>query len=269
MQQPAAPAANTPPVLSVTPSNCLYLGCLRKANELIVYKRYSGLRKQGGALVFSSGLHRALRDVYDPQNGPPPNLQNLAGYIRAAFLRQPYPDAAAREHDVCRAAKIIAEYVDADDDAAYTIAVERTGIYQVRAGDLIYELHARLDRALVRPSEPDVLVVRDYKIGRLSLEPEQVTINLDVAKMLWPHFRAYCLEVDGLVDGGETERLVYHSRECKGIISSSITPRVRRFAQATEMLAEPGEACMYCGAKQGCPAHTQAPIDAASLDFED
>ena len=251
---------------TITPSNAKYLDCLKKYHTLSVLKQYPGTRAQSPALVYGEAVHDVLRGVYKPNpTRPAPHMRQLQQLIQAAFLRQPYRQDADREWDMRRCERLVRRYVEQDEDATYTLAVEQQAARMICVDDLRYRLSARLDRLIVRPHQPEIMVVRDYKVGSSrSLEEYQCLINLAVAKILMPGYQAYTLEIDVLCDEEGVQRTVYHSRQYKGMIQL-LHDRVRRYTDAMAYPAEPGSACVYCPLLATCQPETE--IDGNTLDF--
>ncbi len=212
--------------LTLTPSNATWLAtCAKRFDRLAVKKQYPAVRSQrSSVLSFSSACHQILRHLYDPLTpGPLPHSQNLATYVRMAFLQQHFynKDEAARELDMHRAHRIISRYLDEDEDANCTTAVELSGNFPIELspGKVAFHVSARLDRILIRPDAPDTLIVRDYKVASSlrPLDPIQIFINLAVAKLAHQSaFKYHVLELTNLTDDG-FETTTYHSRDLKGI----------------------------------------------------
>jgi len=255
-------------MLTVTPSNVSQLACLHKFNELAVNKRYPPRVETGGNLRFSNILHDAMKRLYDPSGGPP-NPGRIALYVQAAMMRHGgnYEDEASRAYDVAKAETILRTYFEQDEDSGYTLGVEVSGVFPIQTQDLTFSLSARLDRVLCRPESPDTLIARDYKIRQTYLQPEQVFVNLAVLRCLYPGYRSYVLEVDGIGSAEiGVDRMVYRSRQLKGVIHL-LSDQVRRYANATSYPAEPGEHCMHCPLLPSCQQHEV--VGAAELDFTD
>lgn len=253
-------------MITVTPSNVPYLSCLRKAHELMVMKRFPGLKETSPALRFGNVLHAVMRHVYDPNRGTPPHIQYLDTYIRAALLEQPYEDEESKRHDAKRAERLVRLYADDDEDSEATVSVEQGGTFPILVGgETVYYIRARPDRILIRPEQNDVVVCRDYKTSNRCPSPEQIFINLAVCKGLYPGYRAYRLEQDAITDEG-VQRTIFTSAEVRGVVRL-LSEKVRRFTCATEFPAEPADGCAYCQAKAGCPAfEAQAGLDSDDLD---
>ena len=62
--------------------------------------------------------------MFDPNFGTPPHTKHIKVWAYGAILEQGYPDAAMRAADIVRCEKIARAYVEQDEDAAQTIAVE-------------------------------------------------------------------------------------------------------------------------------------------------
>lgn len=254
------------PIPTLTPSNVSYLPCLKKFHTLAVLKQYPDQRVQSSALNFGNALHDVLADVYRPIAGqpPPPHLDRLPLLTRAAFLRRPYRTGEDREQERARGERMVRRYVDEDEEGPETLAVEHSGTFPVTiGGEVAFHISGRLDRVLVRGSAPDTLVSRDYKFGARLLPIPQVWIILALCKMLYPGYKSYALELEAIMEDG-VERVTYRSADVKGMMCL-VADGVKRYRQAAEYPAEPGEGCAYCPLAQTC--QPRVAVDAALLDF--
>ncbi len=254
------------PIPTLTPSNAAYLQCLKKFDTLAVRKQYPARRASSSALQFGNALHAILADVYRPvASGPaPPHLHRLPLLTRAAFLRQPYQTEEDREYERARGERLARRYVDEDEEGPDTLAVEYGGTFPITiGGEVAFRISGRLDRFLVRAQAPDILVARDYKLGTRPPLMPQVWVNLVLCKLLYPGYKSYMLEVDAITDEG-VERITYRSKDVKGMIGL-VADGVRRYRQAAEYPAEPGECCTHCPLVQLCQPH--GAVDVAVLDF--
>ena len=135
-----------------------------------------------------------------------------------------------------RCHRLISRYMEEDEDAEATTAVELSGNFPVEiSGTTGFHISARLDRIIVRPSSPEVLIVRDYKVASSlrPLDPIQIYLNLCVAKLAHKGaFKRYVLELVNLTDDC-VETTEYHSANLKGV-HKHVVSLVHRYESATE-----------------------------------
>ena len=104
-----------------------------------------------------------------------------------------------------------------DEDAAYTIATELTGTFPIAVGgETLFEVSARLDRLIVRPEEPDVLILRDYKTAKPNIDMLESFVAMLVAKLIHPEFKSIRMEIDWFDGDGRVTRETLVSSEYKG-----------------------------------------------------
>lgn len=254
--------------LVITPSNVLFLGCLRKFHVLVAEKEaYRENRPIVPIMRFSTAVHAVLKEIYSPGRGVPPHLANLDAYLHFAFAPQPYTDEQERASDIQRARKMILSYVDQDEDSEGTLAVEKIIRTQTKTlNGTAYTCSTRLDRVLVRPDRPGTVVVRDYKMGRsVFLHPLQIFLYLAAAKSEYDdRGREFVLEIDAVSEEG-VHRATYSSQHLTGVIHE-LGRLVARYAAATNYPAEPSdEQCLFCPLKPTC--QPDRFVDAHTLDF--
>jgi hypothetical protein len=161
------------------------LDCPHKFHKHRILKIWPSLRSQSPAAMRGIAIHRVLENLYDPTTGPPPHMDLFDRYLRFAFLSLPFPDAEARNHEQELARSLICAYVSQDEDAEYTLAVEKQCVFPVRFDGVEFSISARLDRIIRRPGSCS-LVVRDYKTGVAALTLHQSFVNLVAAKRCSP-----------------------------------------------------------------------------------
>lgn len=258
-------------MLTISPSTIAYTQCALKFDRLVRQRKFARSGATSPVMRYATAVHSALRMLYDPALGTPAHTGQLDFALRTAFAGQPtYQSDEDRQYDIRRARRLLLRYLDEDeDDAPCTIAVERQCSYPVRVeGAVLFEATARLDRLLVRPSAPDTLVCRDYKVSSSRpLDIEAVWLNLASARAQFREagYKHWTLEVENLTDDG-TERCTYHSADLKGVVTL-VVERVQRHLGATEVIPTPCEACHFCQVKPECPAHANAIVDVADMDF--
>lgn len=203
---------------------------------------------------FPNALHAALRDVFDPTKGIPPHTDRIDLYAKQAIYAARYSDPAQREVEISRCKLALRRYLanDSEEDITGTIAVEVSGRFSLGNPAPICEVSARLDRIIVRESDPNTLIVRDYKTGRPRIDLAVAFVQLFVAMALYPDYEKYAVEYDWIdLTSGTVERDTVNGTDLRGVIYE-IASRVIEFGKSTDYPAHPGEVCTYCPLRSKC-----------------
>ncbi len=248
------------PLPKITPTSVLDLACPAKFWTLRVLKQWPP-RQPNSFGAFGKALHSVLRDVYDPSSPARPDTANLDMYIDNAMREHRYADKAAEAADTRRISQMVRGYVAAEDDedhadALGTISVERLLEHKIiYQGTPLFVLSARLDRLIVRPDEPNVLIIRDYKTGNSPVPLESSFCQLWAAKLKFgKRFDSFRLEIDQVDNDGRIERRVVEPCQCRGV-HRWIMERAAAVLTATEHAEEPSQqACTWCCRANDCPA---------------
>ncbi len=94
----------------ISPSSISDLQCAKRFHTLRVLKQYPP-REPLSFASFGTAFHDIMGRVYDPRNGPAPNLEHLEVWSRQAFRQHRYADDAAREEDRARCVRMVRGYV--------------------------------------------------------------------------------------------------------------------------------------------------------------
>jgi hypothetical protein len=248
-------------VATITPSSITDLmECGMKFHTLRVLRQWPA-RPSSNALEFGLALHGILRQVYDPRHRPLPNLDSLPIWTRTAFYARSYQDEDHRLRESERCMALVASYAAQDSDAGSTLAVERAASLEaVHRGEPLFRLYARLDRVLVRDTDPRHLIVRDYKYGRPNVNLLEAYVILRIAKLLYPYYEFYSLELDFFHATGIFERHVIPGASLKGI-DGLVRQRAVAVLSLEQPPPEPSEACMRCPLSKSCQ-----PLEVLSMD---
>lgn len=223
------------------------------------------------SLANGEGLHAALKAVYYPNLATPPAQRDLERLTRAAYMRQGYPSPFERNEDADTALGIISAYLAQDVDAGNVRETEVYVTYPARGlpdGEPIL-LSARLDRCDVRPNEPDVLRVTDYKTGAVG------RIDWDAATVLygaaWGYarkrgFSRVVVEYHFLGIGGLIQR-VEIEREAVLALWPEIAERAEAVLHGNTFPAVPGALCHFCPLADTCDAVSADSDDPDEWDF--
>lgn len=258
------------PLFRVTPSNINDLDCPKKFHVLRELGQWPTQANNQGA-KFGLAFHQVIRDVYDPKNGAPPNLEHLEFYVKRAFVAVRYSNPTARQEDMDRCIKMACTYVANDDeeDIRGTIAVERFGSFTLHHNNKpLCIISARLDRVIVRANDLDQLVIRDCKTSRPWVDLKGAFIQLWVTKHLFPKHDRYVLEYDWIDAEGRVERDVITSADLKGVRFLT-TSQVLAYASRADYPAEPGELCTLCPLRTECQPQQIVSLEEAQGLFSD
>lgn len=254
----------------ISPSSIGDLSCAKRFYVLRVLKQWPP-RDPLSFASFSLAFHDLVGRVYDTANGPAPNLTHLDTWSRQAFKKHRYANEEAREEDRARCLRMVRGYVTQDDieDAEGTICTENFLEFDFNHnGELLFVLSGRLDRILVRALEPDVLIVRDYKLSRPKVDLESAYVTLLLAKLAYPGYKTYRAEFDFVDEGGRVDREIVTVADIKGM-HKAVMERARRVILNPEKPAEPGERCQFCPLKPTCQPNLSAAINVSANIFDE
>lgn len=109
--------------------------------------------------------------------------------------------------------------------------------------------------------------MRDVKLFNRDCDALEAFLSLLVAKLAWPVYRHYTLEIDTCFeDEFEVRREVIKSADLRGV-HKLLLSRLRRFQQAQEHVAMPGEVCRFCPLRSECQPAQIVDLDADQLEL--
>ena len=255
----------------ISPTSVSDLRCAKRFYTLRVLKQYPERDPLSWA-SFGTAFHDVIARVYNPktpnamptgtalpkattaQAGGPPSLDALEEWSRQAFRKHRYADAMAREEDRERCVRMVCGYLGQEDeeDGPATIAVEQFIQFPIEYQQkLLFILSGRFDRVLVRPSEPRVLIIRDYKLSRPRVDLDASLIVLWLAKLAYPGYDEYRVEWEFVDEGGRVDRETVTVDDVRGMFKE-LQNRIREVILSDQHPAEPGEFCAWCPLKESC-----------------
>lgn len=250
----------------LTPSNIADLECRKRYHVLRTLRQWPP-RPLNLQTEFGIAFHEVVRHVYDPRHRPLPNLEHIDAWVQAAFYARRVPRDML-EAECARCTRLVKQYIANDEDADYTLEVERQGEFPIAVeGRPLFLLSAKLDRVIVRASDRKRLVVRDYKTSRPYRSLEEAFLQLWVAKLLYPSYKKYALELDWIGEEGDVERDVIEGGMLRGM-HAMIRDKAIRVFTSDDHGAEAGEACFRCPLRPGCQPEAAVELD-ASANFEE
>ena len=247
----------------ITISSVSDLACIKKFVTLRVQKQWPP-REPVDAIAHGTAVHEILRDLYSyNRHGDSLDLAHIDAITRRAVYKGRYSEACDRDIAIARAKIAAMAFVESDDgdDIEGTKRCEELIEFEVgENGQALYLVSATLDRVIVRQSEPDLLVVRDYKTGKAGVDLRQALIQLWAAKQRYKGFARYKLEVDSLNDDDRIEREVIWGKDLIGQ-KAVLHQLAKRVLSASMYIAEPGPQCTYCPLRPTCDVAESVEFD--------
>lgn len=148
----------------------------------------------------------------------------------------------------------------AENDASDPEAV--AGIIELEAqlehpllheGEEIGLYSAKLDQILCRVSDPDRLIVREFKTKSPRIDLRECVLQLGLAKRKYPDFDHYAIEFLWLDEDGRVTMDVVQDSDLKGIHAVVREAAISALTD-TEHKTTTGEGCVYCPNRDRCPA---------------
>ena len=242
------------------------LACPRKFYETRIMRNWNQ-DSPNDNLERGKALHAVLRDLYNLRTDGTIPLDRLEVIVDRNVRRTNYSPDADKENERRRVMTMADAFVRSDDweDIAGTIAVEKSIEYDLYSqGKALIKFSARLDRVLVRESDPQILVIRDYKSGAIKVDLAEVYVILRAAKHQWPSYREYVLELDGLSADDRIVRETVNYEECREMHDYFRTRAVEVLEAGYESNNWPaceGSCCVYCSLRESCLGLTPDEIN--------
>lgn len=212
-------------------------------------------------------LHGVMRELYTRRVDGDVPLDYLGAVVDRAIKKVHYSPDTDKNAERQRVTSMARSLVEADDyeDVDGTIGVEVSIEYDLKHnGRQMLKISSRLDRVLARASAPEVLVVRDYKSGKIRIDLIEAYIMLRTTKHKWPDYDRYQLEVDGFNEEDRVIRETVDYQECRDQHDYFRTRAVEVLTRGYdygEWPACPGERCTYCRIRQDCQGLLADDID--------
>ncbi|MBC8135874.1 MAG: PD-(D/E)XK nuclease family protein [Fibrella sp.] len=256
---PARPFKRT--LFTISPSKC---------GDLVCPKRYHAkhiaisvpVEPWSHALTYGNGLHKVMYLTYQPGNRVPIHERNIATIARTAFSGLTYPqdEEYRREPDIERAIQTATKYRASDPDTLHTMQVESDERIETgKAKGEPITLFSRFDRIVIRPDEPDVLRLIDYKTGSVGeIDLDSATLTLVVAKLaLTERYgdKKLVLCYDYVNETGLAHREEVTPDRIRGLWKP-LHERAHAVYYGDDRTAIPGPHCQFCPIRTECrPVH--------------
>ena len=266
--RPNSPARNSPasqdtrwtelPILHPSSVGDL-LGCSLKYETLRVKKQWPKNRPGPPASVpRGSAWHETLRALHaarwtDQGGNCHLPLSDLEGYAETAVHAARYDRSVDRELEVQRVmgmARLFCDNQDPEDvDAIIALETQVEFDYSYKSQKLI-RIASTIDRVLVRPATPSLLVLQDFKSTRQSVQLAECFILIWCAARKWPGYE-YVLELvwADAEEGTVTVDVITADmvRPQHKILTTALLKRL-----TTPPEAQSGPACCWCPLREGC-----------------
>jgi hypothetical protein len=240
------------PLLTVSSVGDL-LGCSKKYHELRVLKRWPKGRKVPSSVPRGSAWHEALRALHAARWEGKLPLADVEAFAQTAVHAARYDREIDKSYEVKRVVEMVKLFCDNQDeeDIAAIIALETQVEFDYKfKGQRLVRIAATIDRALIRPESPSILVVQDYKSTRQQVNLAECFILMWSASKKWPGYE-YILELIWV--NAEEEQVVIDVvradvvRNQHKLITTALLKRLTVAPQA-----ESGPACTFCPLRDGC-----------------
>jgi len=241
-------------VARITPSSVGDLECARKYHTLRVLKQWPS-RPPLENVAFGTAVHDVLRQLYLTRQGGILDTTNIGAMARSAVYKARYPRDVDRQRALGKVIEAVTMYAANDDeeDIAATLDLERMTEFPFRHGGRdAYMVSAKIDRTLVRPSEPSRLIARDYKLTAQRIDLREAFIMLWSAKQMRPGYEEYAIEYDWIdAEDRQVRRDVVEGHELRGQ-HTLIRDAALRILDGNDHPPSPGDACTFCPLRQSC-----------------
>jgi hypothetical protein len=240
------------PLLTVSSVGDL-LGCSKKYEELRVLKNWPKGRTVPSSVPRGSAWHETLRALHAARWNNELPLADLETYAQTAVHAARYDRNVDRAYEVKRVVEMAKLFCDSQDpeDIEAIIALE-TQVefdYHFKGGGLA-RIAATIDRALIRPEAPNVLVLQDFKSTRQQINLAECFILIWAGSHKWPGYE-YTLELIWVdAEEGQVDVDVITAdavRTQHKLITSALLKRL-----STEPVAESGPSCTFCPLRDNC-----------------
>ena len=235
------------------------LGCSKKYDELRVKKNWPKGRPGPPASVpRGSAWHETLRALHaarwtDQDGNCHLPLSDLEGYAETAVHAARYDRSVDRDLEVQRVMGMARLFCDNQDeeDIAAIIALETQAEFDYSfKGQRLIRIASTIDRALIRPSRPNFVVIQDFKSTRQTINLAECFLLIWCAARRWPGFE-YILELIW-VDSEEGQVTVDQVtmdmvRRQHKILTTALLRRLDE-----EPVAQAGPACLWCPIRESC-----------------
>lgn len=243
----------------VTVSSLSDLDCGYRHQKLRVEKAWPR-RPHVEAVAFGVCVHETVRLAYFNRRGDQPCVDHLEAWARTSVWRNRWPEGVDKRAQVQKVVSAVCAIIGNDESDPE--AVE--GIIDLELpiespiwheGEAIGIFSCRLDQTLVRASEPDHLIVRDFKTNLPRIDLRQVYIGLALAKRVYRDrgYKRYSMEYLWVDEDNRITMEIVEDRDLKGVHAVVMGAAIKALTD-TEHKPTTSEACVFCPLRETCPA---------------
>jgi hypothetical protein len=258
------------PLFRLTVSSIASLDCPKKFCDERIERNWDNSRGPVYAVANGQAVHKALHRLYLKRRGWEVDLSRLEPMAKDAVWSTSYPAETDRHEAVARVVKSVRAFVEADDDEAIegTLDLEHQGqftVYDKLTQTGLFVASAKLDRTLVRASEPGRGIIRESKTTKQKISLQEAFLQLWIFRKMYPHLTSWAVEYDFL--DREDFRIVREVVEWEDVQGQSVLllHKVMRLLRATDFPAVQCEQCTYCKFREECCTLQDEPVDLDAL----
>ncbi len=237
------------PILS--PSSIADLNCGKRYHTLRVLNLWPP-KTAISAVARGSAFHGLMNSLYANRFEGQVDTRDIPALAREAVQRQMWPVGTVIAEETARVEKLARTYLQSEDleDITATISTETTIEFVYRhCGKPLASIKATLDRVLVRPEQPEILVIKEYKTTAQRVKFREALILLWCAKTRWPGFK-YVLEYEWIDSEGSVERTTVTTDMVQGQLKLLVHSLLR--VLSSPPVPEPGAKCQWCHLRPEC-----------------
>ncbi len=256
----------------LTVSSLSDLDCPKKFKDTRIERNWDTSRGPILAVSHGTAVHKVLRSIYLNRRGYELDMTRLEAQARDAVWGTAYPANNDRSEAVARVVQSVRAFVDADDEESIqgTIDLERQGQFLVedrRTGAGLFVASAKLDRTLVRASEPERGICAETKTTKQRISLQEAFLQLWVFRKMYPrlNFTSWAIEYNFLDSEFRVVREVVDWEDVRGQ-SVILLRKALRVFQATEYPPIQGDCCTYCRMRETCTTLQDETVDLDALE---
>lgn len=251
----------------LTTSSIGDLSCPKKFADSRLERNWDNTR--GPIFAVSNGIavHKILHTIYLNRRGCELDLRRLDAQAKDAVWSTTYPAETSRAEAVSRVIQSVRGFVENDDEEAIagTLDLERQGQFLVedrRTGQGLFIASAKLDRTLVRASEPQRGILAEAKTTKQKISLQEAFLQLWIFRKMYPRLglTSWAIEYNFLDADFRVVRVTVDWADVQGQ-SVLLLQKALRVFQAETYPAIQCEACTYCKFRDQCCSLESEPVD--------
>lgn len=257
----------------LTVSSVSSLDCPKKFADERIQRNWDNSRGPILAVANGQAVHKVLHRLYLKRRGWEIDLSRLEAMAKDAVWSTSYPVDTDRLEAVARVIQSVRAFVEADDEEAVegTLNLEHQGqftVYDKRTKAGLFIASAKLDRTLIRASEPHRGIIRESKTTKQKISLQEAFLQLWVFRKMYPNlgFTSWAIEYDFL--DREEFRVIREVVEWEDVQGQSVLllHKVMGLLRATDFPAVQCDQCTYCKFREQCCTLEDEPVDLDALE---